>query len=345
MRRAVVDGLLGVVESHKAVDKPRSERIAAADPVVYLKPRALDRLVKLSLVPADRRPVVDSRGLDGAKRRRDGLEVRVDRDGLLDHLPEALDRERREVLVDTLDLDAERRGEVLLVADHDVDVLRDLLVNGLRLRLAANGLPKRGAVVEVVARDGTVLLRGLQRFDDDVGSRLGKRGEYAARVEPPDALLAEYLLPVDVAWLELAHRREPAVGARARTTAAEAALHEVESVPDRAADAVVGNPLDVARVDAALKHEVLDEAPDGIVGKRRHRSRLEAEAAAKPAHDVVFAAALPDLEIARRVDSPVARIEAKHDLAETRRIPHRRPRRFYLQSFHVFLRFSLFNSS
>ena len=301
--------------------------------------------MQLALVPADRRPVVYRRGLDRPKRCRHGLEIRVDRDGFLDHLLEALDWKRRKVLVDALDLDAERRGEVFLVADHDVDVLRDLAVNFLRLCLAADRLPERGAVIEIVARDCAVLLRGLERLDHDVGRRLGERGKYAAGVEPPDALLAKELLPVDVAGLELAHCRKPAVGARTRAAATEAALHEIEAVPDRAANAIIGNPLDVARVDTALKHEVLDEAPNGIVGKSGHRRRLEPEAATKSADDVVFAAAFPDLEIARSVDSTVARVEAEHYLAETRRIPHRRSRRLYLQSFHVSLRLCLFNSS
>ena len=45
------------------------------------------------------------------------------------------------------------------------------------------------------------------------------------------------------------------------------------------------------------------------------------------------------------IGTAVARIEAEHDLAETRRIPHGRSSRLYLQPFHAFLRFSLFNSS
>ena len=278
--------------------------------------------MELPLVPADRRPVVDRRGLDRTERRRDRLEVRIDADRLFDHLPEALDGQRRQVLVHALDLDAERGGEVLLVADHHVDVLGDLAVDRLRLRVAADGLPERGAEVEVVARHRAVLLGRLQRLDDDVRRRLGERGVDAARVEPPHALLAEELVPVDVAGLELADRRQPPVRARPRAAAAVAALDEVQAVADRAADAVVGHPLDVRRVDAALEHEVLDEAPDGIVRERGDGGRLQPKAPAEAAHDVVFAAALPGLEFACRVDASVARIEAEHDFTETRGIPH-----------------------
>ena len=74
-------------------------------------------------------------------------------------------------------------------------------------------------------------------------------------------------------------------------------------------------------IDAALKHQVLHQPADGIVGERRHDRRVQAEAAPQPARDVVFAAAFPDLESARRVDAPVAGIEPQHHLAERHQAP------------------------
>ena len=44
-----------------------------------------------------------------------------------------------DVLVDAFDLEAEAGGEVLLVADHDIDVFGDLAVHLLGLGLAADG--------------------------------------------------------------------------------------------------------------------------------------------------------------------------------------------------------------
>src|SRR6185436_18776062 len=136
------------------------------------------------------------------------------------------------------------------------------------------------------------------------------------RVQPAHAVLAEQLLPVDVAGLELAGRRVATVRAADGAAEAEAALREVESVAHRAPDAVVLDPLDVRLVDAALVDEVLDEPPHGVVGEGRDDRRLEPEAAPQTARDVVLAAALPGLERARRRDPPVARVEAEHDLAE-----------------------------
>ena len=140
-------------------------------------------------------------------------------------------------------------------------------------------------------------------------------------MEPAHALLAEERLPVDLAGLELGDGREAAVGAGTRAAAAIAALDEVEAVADLAADTVERAPEDVAHVDAALEHEVLDETADRIVRERGDRRRLETEAAAQAAHDVVLAAAFPDLELAGGVDAPVARIEAEHDFTEGRRVP------------------------
>ena len=76
-----------------------------------------------------------------------------------------------------------------------------------------------------------------------------------------------------------------------------------------------GDPPD-ALLDAALEHQVFDEASDRVVGERRHDGCRQAEAAAQPAGDVVLAAAFPGLERAGRANTPVTRIEAQHDLAE-----------------------------
>mgnify|MGYP002517474059 CR=1 FL=1 len=54
-----------------------------------------------------------------------------------------------EGVYDAFDRDAERRREVLLVADHDVHILGDFAVDLLGLGLSADGLPERSAIVEV----------------------------------------------------------------------------------------------------------------------------------------------------------------------------------------------------
>ena len=94
-------------------------------------------------------------------------------------------------------------------------------------------------------------------------------GEDAAGVEPPHAVLAEQVLPVDVTGAQLGGRGVAAIGDADRAAHAEAALGEVQSVAHGAADAVVRHPADQRRVDAALQDEVLDQPADVVVGEAR----------------------------------------------------------------------------
>ncbi len=153
-------------------------------------------------------------------------------------------------------------------------------------------------------------------LDHNARRRVGKGGENAARMEPADAELAENVVPVDVARLQLRRGGMAAVGAADRAADAEATLREIQAVADRAADAVERNPFDERRVDAALHDEIFDETADWIVGERRDDGGAFAEAFAEAAGDVVFAAAFPDVEGARRMDAAFAWIEAEHDFTE-----------------------------
>ena len=168
--------------------------------------------------------------------------------------------EGREVLVEPLDLEAEGGREVLLVAEHHVDVGASSRFDLLRALLAADRLPQRGAVVEVVGDDRAVLLRRRHGLLGDERRRLGEGGEDPAGVEPARAVPAEERVPVDVARLHLRGGGVAAVGAADGGAHAEAALGEVEAVADRAPDAVVGHQAHVGLVDAALVDEVLRAA-------------------------------------------------------------------------------------
>ncbi len=181
-------------------------------------------------------------------------------------------------MVYTLDLEAEGCGEVLFVADHDIDVFRDLAVHFLGLLEASNGFPQRGAVVEIVADDGSVLVGGLHGLNSDGRSRLGERRVDAAGVEPAHAEGAENVIPVDVAGLELRGGSVATVRIADGTADAEAALSEVQAVADIAADAVVFAPLDEIGGDAALHDEVFDEMADFIVHEGGDDGGLVAEA-------------------------------------------------------------------
>ena len=77
----------------------------------------------------------------------------------------------------------------------------------------------------------------------------------------------------------------------------------------------------MAEIDAALEHQILDEASDRIVGERRDDGGVQAEAAAEAARDVVFAAAFPRAEFARDRDAKISGVEAQHHFAQTDQIP------------------------
>ena len=62
------------------------------------------------------------------------------------------------------------------------------------------------------------------------------------RVEPAGAVLAEDLVPIDIAGLELRDGGVAAVGAAQRGAHAESALGEVQAVAHGAADAVEWHP-------------------------------------------------------------------------------------------------------
>jgi hypothetical protein len=161
---------------------------------------------------------------------------------------------------------------------------------------AADGLPERRAVVQVVADDGAVLVRGLHGFDGEFGGGGGERGEDAARVEPAHAEFAEDVLPVDVPRLELRSGGVAAVRIADSAANAEAALGEVEAVAHGAADAVIGTPLDEVGRDAALHDKVLDEVTDLVVHEGGDDGGLVAEAFPQAARGVVLAAAFPGLK-------------------------------------------------
>src|SRR5947209_1449156 len=197
---------------------------------------------------------------------------------------------------------AETSSEILLVADHHVNVLGDLLVDRLRAFLTANALPEGGTIVEVVRNNGPVLLGFLDAFNHQRRRGVTERGEDTAGVKPTHSQPAEDVVPIEVARLELARGGVAAVRNAHGAAHTEAAFGEVEAVADDATDTVKRHPFDELGIDAALQNEIFDEPANIVVGKRRANGGFESEATAQAACHVVFAAALPGLELARAAD-------------------------------------------
>ena len=196
---------------------------------------------------------------------------------VVDHVPQQLrvgaGVELEEVVVDAVERVAERRREVLLVAEQHVDGLDEAGVDLGRAPGAARGRPQRRAVVEVERDDRPVPARGLHRLERQ---RRRVRAESAPKTPPqwnqraPSApkIRSQSTSP----GRSLRCGGVAAVGAAERGADAEAAFGEVEPVADLAADAVVREPAEVRLLDAALVDQILDQPPDGVVGQRRSRS-------------------------------------------------------------------------
>ena len=253
MSGTAIDCKIDIAGSDKAVNQPGSETVAAADAVKDLQIGPIDGLGEFAVLPCDGAPVIDGSGLDRAEGGCDDLEIGISFYCAFDHGPETCGVELAQVGVDAFDFEAEASGEILFVSDHHVDIFGEFAIDFASAFDAADALPEAGPVIEIVTGYGSILFSAFERFDDDIGSGIGKSGEDSAGVEMADALFSEDLLPVDFAGLELRDGGIAAVGAAFGAAATEAAFDEVESVADGTADAVEGDPADVIGIDAALK--------------------------------------------------------------------------------------------
>src|SRR5262245_43430976 len=118
-----------------------------------------------------------------------------------------------------------------------------------------------------------MLLRYLHVLARDERRCFGQRAEDAAAMKPSRALLAEDLLPIDVARPELRHGGVAAVRASDRRARAKAPLGEVQPIAHGPSNAVIWRPLHVRLIDAALIDQVLNQTAHRVVGEGGHDRR------------------------------------------------------------------------
>src|SRR5439155_18409026 len=222
--------------------------------------------------------------------------------------------------VRAFDVESEASREILLVADHHVHVLGDLLVDRLRAFLTTNTLPQGGTIVEVIGNNGPVLLCFLDAFNHQGRRGVTERCEDTAGVKPAHSQPAENIVPIEVARLELARGGVAAVRNPHRAAHTKAAFGEIEAVADNATDPVKGHPLHKLGIHAALQNKGLDKPAHVIVRKSRGDGGLESETATQAAGNVVFAAAFPDLEFSRAANTAFTRVEAEHDFSQRQEV-------------------------
>src|SRR5258706_4469647 len=164
--------------------------------------------------------------------------------------------------------------EILFVAEHNVDAFGDLFVHFQGALLAANAFPKGRAVVQIVRNDCAMFFGCSHSLDDQLWRGLAQRREDAPGVKPPDTELAENVVPIEIAGLELAGCRIAAIWNSDRAANSKTPLGEVQAVSDRASDAVVRNPLDEISVHTTLKDEIFEQTANLVVSEKRADGRF-----------------------------------------------------------------------
>src|SRR5262249_32841403 len=184
-------------------------------------------LKKAAIRIANCAPIVDGRRLGLTQRGSHDLERKL-LDGGMYHLLEGLNLDAGNMLVQPLYLQAKRRGEIFLVADHDVYVRSQASVNLLGTLLAANTLPQRLAIIKIIRNYGAVFARRAHGFQSYIRRGFREGAEDTAGMEPTSAALAEDFVPIDLGWLELGDRRMAPIRAPQGSPNSKAALGEVQ---------------------------------------------------------------------------------------------------------------------
>src|SRR5262249_1354723 len=106
-----------------------------------------------------------------------------------------------------------------------------------------------------------------------------------------------------------------AIRASTRGSQPESSFGEVEADARIASDAVEVAPDDMGSIHATLHDEIFDEPAQVVSRQSCHHCGALGKALAHGAHDVVLAAALPDLKTACVPHAAGSWIKAQHNLA------------------------------
>ena len=142
--------------------------------------RDIAALVEFAVVPENRAPVVLRRGDDAAQRGRGDLEIRKFLHGGFDHRLERVGLDVLELLSAPL---TSKPSEA--VKSSSLPIITSTYFAISRFTscafLAADGFPERRTIVQIVADDGAVFLRGLDGFDRSTSPCVS---ESAAKMPP-----------------------------------------------------------------------------------------------------------------------------------------------------------------
>ena len=114
-------------------------------------------------------------------------------------------------------------------------------------------------------------------------------------------------------------------------TDTETTLGEIETIANRAADAVVFAPFDEVGIHSTLHDEVFNQATDFIIDESCSHRGTVAETFTETTGDVIFAATFPDFEFTSGADAAFTWVEAKHNFTERDLVEGTILRRFNLE--------------
>src|SRR5215470_2384597 len=225
------------------------------------------------------------------------------------------------MLIKAGDQVSERGRKIFFIPKHHIYIRRNAAINFLRIFFPTDRLPKRCTIVQIIGNDCAVAFGRLHCFQGNFGCCDRECTKNTASMKPASALFAKYLVPVNIARFKLRDCCISTVVRSGRSAYAEASFGEVQPVSCGAADAVVLYPAHQGLVYSALIQEVLKQPPRCIISECSHYCHIQSEAALQTASDVVFSSALAHFKCPRGCNPPVARIEAKHNFAQTDQVP------------------------
>src|SRR5664280_1662060 len=291
--------LLGRPALEDSVQHAADRAVAAADAVEDADgPRLGD--VELTVAVYHHAPDVLVDADDLTQRGGDELGVREAGTDPADHLLEGRDLVGETGAAGFGAFDAEAELEVLLVADEDVALLRDLCERLAQLGLAT--LPERGPVVHVHGDRRAVRLRGAREREAELLGVRRQRSDQAGHVQDLHALGTEQRIEVEVLDVEVEAHLARTVVPHARSTTAVAGVGDVELVP-------VPPGAALRKVRTAVRHVAgpeigLDERGDGTA---RDELRAQVEAL-RPDVEAVARAIHSEPETADEEHRAVARL-------------------------------------
>src|SRR6185436_18381580 len=95
--------------------------------------------------------------------------------------------------VDALDIEAQRDAEILLIAEQHIDEAYELAIHGTGALCAADALPERWPVIQIVRNDDAVAARGFHCLARYSRRRFGQHGEDASGMKPANTAGKETL--------------------------------------------------------------------------------------------------------------------------------------------------------